>query len=115
MPLLKLTTSVAVPPEKRDALLLDLSRLLAEVTHKPEAYCMILLDSACFLMAGKPTLAAYADVRGIGGFTRDVNGQITHRLCTLLQQRLSIPADAVYVTFIDVPASNWGWNSKTFG
>ena len=115
MPLLKLTTSVPVAAQKKDELVGQLSKALAEITRKPEQYVMVTLDDAAILMAGKAGPAAFVDVRGIGGLTGDVNQQVSKRICALLEKAIGIPPDRVYLTFTDVAASNWGWNSKTFG
>ncbi|NLE67898.1 MAG: hypothetical protein GX608_10790, partial [Lentisphaerae bacterium] len=36
-------------------------------------------------------------------------------LCEMAKARLGVPADRVYITFMDFPAGNWGWNGSTFG
>jgi len=115
MPLLKIQTSPPVPEAKRADLLSAASRLLAETTGKPEKYVMVTLAPAEILMAGQAGPAAFLDVRGIGGLTPDVNRRVSDAFCRLLKDQLGIPAGRVYVTFTDVPATNWGWNGATFG
>lgn len=116
MPLIKLQTTVSVPDERREAITAAASRLLAEATGKPEQYVMVVLESALAgAMAGKPAACAFADVRGIGGFNREVNTAVTRDVCALLKKELGIAPEAVYITFTDVAAVNWGWNGRTFG
>lgn len=115
MPLIQLTTCPPVPATQRDKLLAALSALLAETTGKPEKYVMAVLGEGPIAMAGQAGPAAYADIRGIGGFSREVNNRTSQKLCALLGEALKIPPDRVYLTFTDVPAANWGWNGKTFG
>lgn len=115
MPLMMIKTSVPVPAEKREALLAAASRLLAEATGKPESYIMVTLDEAACCFGGKPGPAAFADVRGIGGLTKEVNCNISEKLCALLESELDISPDMVYATFLDVPASSWSWKGETFG
>lgn len=116
MPLLKLETSARLPDARKASLAAALSAVLARTTGKPEAVCMVsVTEAAIMTMAGRPVPAAYADVRGIGGFNRDVNGRLTRELCALLKQELQIEPGHVYVTFTDVPATHWGWNESTFG
>ena len=115
MPLLKLETSVKVPAEKKDKLILSLSGILAQVTGKPESYVMITLSEAAVSMAGKIIPAAFADVRGIGGLTQKVNAGISKELAALLKAELNIAPENIYITFTDVAATNWGWKGGTFG
>jgi phenylpyruvate tautomerase PptA (4-oxalocrotonate tautomerase family) len=115
MPLLKLHTSAPVPEGKKNSMMAEASRILSEATGKPEKYTMVTLESADVMMAGKPVAAAYVDIRGIGGFTPAVNKKISGELCAMLKVQLGVDPAAVYITFTDVPASNWGWNGGTFG
>lgn len=115
MPLLRLQTSPAVPEAKVDELSSALSKLVSEVTHKPEKYIMIVIEPAFILMSGKPGKAAFADVRGIGGLDVSTNRDMARRVSELLSKLLSIPADRVYMTFAEFDPSDWGWNNSTFG
>jgi phenylpyruvate tautomerase PptA (4-oxalocrotonate tautomerase family) len=54
MPLLKLETTVALPDEKRKALLAALSKIVAGTIGKPEQYVMIVVSPASILMSGEP-------------------------------------------------------------
>ena len=40
---------------------------------------------------------------------------ISAALCGLLEERLGVSADRIYISFDDVPARLWGWNGSTFG
>ena len=115
MPLLKLETTVVIADDKRKALLASLSKVIAETTGKPEQYVMVTISPAAILMAGKPGDAAFADVRGIGGLSGDVNRQLSQKVCRLLNESLGVPQERIYLNFTDVEASNWGWKGDTFG
>jgi len=115
MPLIKITSSVEVPVDKREALLAAVSKAAAAVTGKPERYMMVVLDAGSVMFDAKPGPGAYADVRAIGGLTPEVNAKLTGQICALLKQWLGIPGERVYVTFTEVAASHWGNNGKTFG
>lgn len=114
MPLIKLEVLNA-SDEQCNNLLPKLSKMLAEITGKPEKYFMVTISKITLMMAGKPGPAAFADIRGIGGWTPAVNKKVSQALCTLLKENLQIPPDRVYMTFTDVPAANWGFNGGTFG
>ena len=115
MPLIKLEVPSTVSNEQCNKLLPTLSEMLSEMTGKPEKYVMATVSKTAPMMAGEPGPAAFADIRGIGGFTPAVNKKISQALCSLLNDALQMPPDRVYMTFTDVPAANWGFNGGTFG
>ncbi|MBN2703540.1 MAG: hypothetical protein JXR23_04940 [Pontiellaceae bacterium] len=111
MPLIKLSCTQKVSPE----LLGELSAAAAETMGKPEQYVMVVAQAAELMMSGSAGDAAYVEVKGIGGLSREVNGALTKRICALLERRLDIPGARVYVTFQSFERDHWGWNSSTFG
>ncbi len=115
MPLLNLETTVVLSEDKRKALLVSLSKAVAESIGKPEQYVMVSVSQAAMLMSGNPGEAAYVDVRSIGGLTDDVNRRLSQKVCKLLNDSLGVPQNRVYLNFTDVEATNWGWNGSTFG
>jgi len=114
MPLMQIKTNVILPEKQCEALLAPLSRLLAEHTHKPEAYCLVACERAAMLFGGKPGPAAFVDVRGIGGLNRDMNTKLAAALTAELKKALGIPPDRLYITFTEVAATHWGWNGELF-
>ncbi len=114
MPLLQLKTSAEIAPDKKDQLLTDLSTALGRVTGKPEAYIMVTAEHADTCMAGETCIAAFVDIRGIGGLDPETNKKLSEAVCECLAANLSIAGDKVYINFTDIAASNWGWNSSTF-
>lgn len=116
MPLMKLELTLRLDEARKASLLKELSTLLSEGFAKPEQYVMVTLhDGAALLMAGQSGPAAFADVRGIGGFSPKANKAFCAKLCTLLSERMGIAANRVYLNFTDVSAGNWGWDGDTFG
>lgn len=115
MPLLKLETTANLSDQSRTNLLAKLSRIVADTIGKPEQYVMVTVSHSDILMSGKAGPAAFIDLRGIGGLCSDTNRKLTEKICDVLEESLAIPPDRVYVTFTDVPASNWGWDGATFG
>jgi len=115
MPLIKLLVSTSVPEATKNKVLTAMSAIIVKATGKPPAYTMATIEEGRIVMGGKNDPAAYADVRGIGGFTPAVNKQISKEVCELLKKELGIKAENTYLTFTEVAASNWGWNGGTFG
>ncbi len=115
MPLLKLETTVALPPAQRGPLLKRLSSLAAEIIGKPEQYVMVLLTETDILMGAESGPAAFVDLRSIGGLDADKNRKLTEAICDVLESDLHISPERTYVTFTDISAAHWGWNGATFG
>jgi len=115
MPLIRLETSAALTDTVKAELAGALSDITANAIGKPEAYVMASVSEASMTMAGEAGPAAFADVRSIGGLNQGVNRDITKRVCALLEDKLGIPANRVYISFNDVSGVNWGWNNSTFG
>lgn len=114
MPLAKLLVSVELNEPKKKELLAGLSKVMVEVTGKPEPYVMVTLEKGDILMGAQPGPAAFVDVRGIGGADGETNKRLSEQICKLLTESLSIEQARVYITFTDVSAANWGWNGATF-
>ena len=115
MPLLRLEVATPVPAQKKEALIKAASKIVADTTGKPEGYVMVTLAECAGSLAGQVGPVAFADVRGIGGLDKKTNGALSKALCDLLKKDLNIAPDKVYLTFTDVPATNWGWKGNTFG
>lgn len=114
MPLIHLHLTSVVPENRRPELLASLSQMVAECIGKPEQYVMVCVDTAAILMSGQGGEAAYAEVRSIGGLNPKVNRQLSAKVCALLQQSLGIAPERVYLNFLEVGASQWGWKGSTF-
>ena len=115
MPLIKLQVSNSLSDEKKEELLVYMSRIIAESIGKPEQYVMATIEEGSIITSGMQGAAAFADVRSIGGLNGSINKQISQKLCLLLDESLGISANRVYLNFTDVSAANWGWNGSTFG
>ncbi len=116
MPLIQVDTSCSVPDQKRQSLVKALSEMAAEGIGKPEQYVMACVrDGLAMTMSGSPGPCALVTVKSIGGLSKSVNQGLAGRVTQLLQKELAIPGNRVYMTFLDVDATDWAWNGKTFG
>ena len=117
MPLIQLDTSCDISDqEKKDSIVKEISRLAAVCIGKPEQYVMASVrDNVTMTMGGASTPTALVTVKSIGGLGRAVNQQLAVEICQLLNTELGIAGNCVYLTFEELPATNWGWNGSTFG
>lgn len=115
MPYLKLSTNVNVNAEQSSQLLADFSRLLSKETSKPERYVMVeLAGNNVMMFGGNTDPLAYVECKSIG-LSKPQANSLSTEIAHLLQQRLSVPMDRVYIEFSNCPAEFWGWNGSTFG
>lgn len=115
MPLVRILTSDSMSESARKETMLEASKIICECMGKPETYTMAALECGGVCMAGASGKACFIEVRAIGGLGPAVNKKLSARLCEMAKARLGVPADRVYITFMDFPAGNWGWNGSTFG
>ncbi len=114
MPLLSIQTNVEVPPDRRGALLREVSRGLAAALGKPERYVMVSYRHVPdMLFAGDDTPLAYLEVKSIR-LPQDRTSELSATLCRLVNDQLGIGQDRIYIEFADAAAHLWGWDGATF-
>ena len=116
MPLIALETNKPLTVAQRAELCEKLSRAAAEAIGKPEAYVQAIIrpGEPAMRHGGADGPAAFVEVRSIGGLGKKANGELSKRVCALLEAA-GIPGSRVYLNFVDVPAANWGHDGATFG
>jgi phenylpyruvate tautomerase len=117
MPLIQVFTSVATPAaESQQALLGDLSRLLATRFGKPERWVMTcLVPGLAMTFSGTPAPAAFVAVKNIGKMTPGDTTALSGDICDRLATALGVARDRIYIDFADAVDYQWGWNGETFG
>lgn len=114
MPLLKIQTNVTLDANAGKALVAEASRTVATLLGKPERYVMVSLEpNATMAFGGSASPLAYLELKSIGlpqGRTTD----LSKALCDLVNTKLGVPADRVYIEFADAKGALWGWNGGTF-
>jgi phenylpyruvate tautomerase len=116
MPLCQVFTNVPADDEKpQQALLSDLSRLLAARFAKPERWVMTcLVPGVPMTFAGTSAPTAFVNVKNIGTMKPADTAELSREICDRLARTLAIPADRVYIQFTDGVDYLWGWNGGTF-
>ena len=113
MPFIQVNTSSKSVVENEDLLQKDISKLVADLTGKPENYVMtmIKLDNR-MTFAGSDEPCCFIQVKSIGSLNPS---SMSRSLCDLIASKTNINMNRVYIEFIDVKSSNWGFNGSTFG
>ncbi|KAF8072688.1 protein phosphatase 2C [Scenedesmus sp. PABB004] len=114
MPTLNVITNV--PGNGVDASdgLKALSQAVAAAVGKPEQWVMVSLTTdkpMCY--SGNEAPCAYAELISIGAIGGDKNKQISAAICDVLKSKLKVDPSRVYIKFVDVARSDFGWNSST--
>ncbi len=113
MPFIDCRVTEKLTEEKREALRAKFGKAIA-ILHKPESYLMVGFTEGCALyFAGKKLeKGAYVAVSLYGNASSADCGKMTGAVCAILEEELSIPGRAVYVTYH--PVSDWGWDGANF-
>jgi phenylpyruvate tautomerase len=114
MPYLMIQTNLPLGKKAERAILRNASTLIAELLEKPESFVMIALETDTpMLFAGSDDAVAFLELKSIGLSARKTK-DLSQALCQLIEGHLGIAKDRVYVKFIDVKGSMWGWKGDTF-
>jgi len=114
MPYLKIQTNLPLTKAAQRAILKHASLLVSSELEKPEEYVMVALqpDTPMFF-SGNDEPVAFLELKSIGLPVRRTK-TLCRALCGMIEQHLGIASDRVYVKFIDVAHSMWGWKGDTF-
>ena len=113
MPLIQINTSTKAFVENDDLFQKDISKKIAELTAKPEDYVMTMIQKDIKMtFAGSDDPCCYVNVKSIGSLSPS---SMSKSLCELIAAKTNISTNRIYIEFVDVEASNWGFNSSTFG
>lgn len=114
MPHLHFQTSEFLSEGARDAAALELSKKIAELLSKPESYVQVRIDSGCTMsFGGESGKTAFVELFSLGLKEEDA-GRCSAELCSLIEERFSIPASRIYLKMADHPRGMWGWDGQTF-
>jgi len=114
MPYLLVQTNQSIDAGQQNDLLAEASRCIAEQLGKPEQYVMVSLQhNQPMLFAGNDAPLAYLELKSIG-LPEDSTAQISKALCQLIQHRLGIDTNRIYIEFSSAERHMWGWKEATF-
>ena len=111
MPLLNISTNTKI--KNQQILLAKSSDFISSLTGKPINFIMVkLTHSLSMSFAGTDEPCAFIEIKSIGSL---VPSKMSKPICEFFSNELGIPAERIYISFLDVDSKNWAWNSKTFG
>ena len=112
MPLIQINISSKSDVDN-DLLQKKVSKMVADLTGKPESYVMTIIQSnSQMTFGGSDEPCCFIKLQSIGGITPS---SMSKSLCELVASQTNIETNRIYIEFIDIKASNWGFNCSTFG
>lgn len=113
MPLIQVTSNLSLSVTEKSNALHTLSQAVAELLSKPERAVMTSWTTAKMTMGGSDAPAAFIDLRALR-MPSDDTERLSKELCERLSLTAEIRADRIFINFVDVEPSNWGWDGKVF-
>jgi len=110
MPFINVSTSAKIEDKKK--LLEEISILVSSLTNKSKKFVMAKLDDNSEMYFGDLSPCCFLEIKSIGSLNPS---DMAKPISNLLNEKIGIPIDKIYISFEDVPASLWAWNGKTFG
>ena len=110
MPYINVSTSAKIEDKKK--LLEEISLLISSLTNKSKRFVMAKLDDNLEMYFDDETLSCFLEIKSIGSLNPS---KMVKPISDFVYEKMGIPIDRIYISFIDVPASFWSWNGRTFG
>jgi phenylpyruvate tautomerase PptA (4-oxalocrotonate tautomerase family) len=119
MPLIRIVPSTGIVAEARpagtDALLRELSALLARELRKPESYVMTCLESpARMTFGGTDAPTCYVEIKNVGTLTPETTARLSATVTERLSSAFGVSGDRIYIEFADARPHMWGHDGATF-
>ena len=110
MPYINVSTSARINDKKK--LLEEISKLVSSLTNKPKRFVMAKLDNSSEMYFEDESPCCFLEIRSIGSLN---TSKMAKPISDFVHEKMGIPIDKIYISFVDVPASMWSWNGRTFG
>jgi phenylpyruvate tautomerase len=117
MPLIKVQTSINRPEAATfEGLLKELSTKLARHLGKPESYVMTTFEpEVAMTFAGTTEPVCYVEIKSVGNMNPAQTKAMSQDFCQLINEKLGVSTNRIYIEFADAKGTMWGWNGSTFG
>ena len=110
MPYINVSTSAKIEDKKK--LLEEISILVSSLTNKSKRFVMAKLDDKSEMYFEDESPCCFLEIKSIGSLNPS---EMAKPISNFVYEKMGIPIDKIYISFVDVPASMWAWNGRTFG
>ena len=112
MPCLELSTNVRI--QDRSALMRSLSDCVCVGLGKAETYMMVIVKGETpMLFGGSEEPVAHLTLRALG-LKDDAIRRLARELTELVQEKLGIESQRIYIVFMDADLGKWAFDGRTF-
>lgn len=112
MPFINVKTNAAVSKAQCDKIKAALGQAITALPGKSENWLMVGIEPEQVLyFQGSDAPAAMVQVQTYGTNAQGT-GDLTARICALLNAELGLPQNRIYVSYFGT--ANWGWNGSNF-
>jgi phenylpyruvate tautomerase len=112
MPCLELSTNVRI--QDRSALMRSLSDCVCAGLGKAETYMMVILKGDTpMLFGGSEEPVAHLTLRALG-LKDDAIRRLAGELTELVQEKLGIEGQRIYIVFMDADPGRWATDGRTY-
>jgi phenylpyruvate tautomerase PptA (4-oxalocrotonate tautomerase family) len=108
MPGILIKTSADVEG-KQEELFAAVTSLLVDKAGKKEAGVMVILEKVEARKGNKHVPVAFVEVRSLVGLDHAMNRTLAEGFCDLLGRILGIDGENIYINFMRIPETTWGW------
>ena len=110
MPYINVSTSAKVKDKKK--FLEEISILVSSLTNKSKRFVMARLEDNSEMYFEDESSCCFLEIKSIGSLNPS---EMAKPISNFVYEKMGIPIDKIYISFVDVPASMWVWNGRTFG
>ena len=111
MPYINVSTSAEV--NDKDKILEEISILISSLTNKSRRFVMAKIDDNCKMyFDDHENHSCFLEIKSIGSLKPS---EMSKPISDFVYEKMGIPIDKIYISFVNVPASMWAWNGRTFG
>ena len=110
MPYINVSTTAKIDDKKK--LLEEITILISSLTNKSTRFVMAKLDDNSEMYFDDQSPCCFLEIRSIGSLNPS---EMAKPISDFVYEKIGIPIDKIYISFVDVPASMWAWNGRTFG
>ena len=110
MPYINVSTSAKI--NDKITFLEEISILISSLTNKSKRFVMAKIEDNCQMYFDDDTPSCFLEIKSIGSLNPS---EMAKPISVFVYEKMGIPIDRVYISFVDVPASLWAWNGRTFG
>ena len=113
MPYFSIETNKQIDSSTNEDLMKKATTFLAEMMEKPEHVIMVTIKSETpMVFAGISGPAAFVQVKAVK-LEKSKCPEFSNKVCDFLEKEINIPKDRVFIEFIDIDPTIFGFNGDT--